>query len=45
MIIDLTGPIPQVLDACDHCRRVGRLFRLLGTRAALCAGCFGRQHG
>jgi hypothetical protein len=45
MIIDLTGPVPQLLEACDRCQLVERLFRLIGTKASLCAGCFAKQHG
>jgi hypothetical protein len=45
MIIDLTGPVPQLLEACDHCHAPKRLYRLIGTQDALCAGCFTTQHG
>ncbi|MCW2598392.1 MAG: hypothetical protein JWM02_221 [Frankiales bacterium] len=45
MTIDLTGPVPQVLEGCDHCSSVGRLYRLIGTQVALCRGCFAKQHG
>ena len=44
MIIDLTGSVPQVLEACDHCSLMGRLYRLIGTRASLCVGCFAHAH-
>ena len=45
MTIDLTGPVPQILSTCDHCGRLGRLYRLIGTNVSLCAACFGKQHG
>jgi len=45
MTIDLTGPVPQVLPTCDHCSRPDRLYRLIGTRLALCVACFAKQHG
>jgi hypothetical protein len=45
MIIDLTGPVPQVLEACDRCHALERLYRLIGTQASLCAACFATEHG
>ena len=45
MTIDLTGPVPLVLPTCDHCHRVSHLYRLIGTAASLCQGCFAKKHG
>ena len=45
MTIDLTGPVPHVEHACDHCGRAADLYRLIGTTVALCAACFARSHG
>ena len=45
MTIDLTGPEPQLLPTCDQCGRLSQLYRLIGTKVALCRGCFGKQHG
>ncbi len=45
MMIDLTGPVPQLLPTCDHCARVEHLFRLIGTATALCQACFAKKHG
>ncbi|MCU1594842.1 MAG: hypothetical protein JWO12_2234 [Frankiales bacterium] len=44
MTIDLTGPVPQVVQTCDHCARVDDLYRLIGTQAALCQECFAHNH-
>lgn len=44
MTIDLTGPVPHVVHACDHCGRAAELYRLIGTNVALCAACFSRNH-
>ena len=45
MTIDLTGPEPQLLPTCDQCGQLSQLYQLIGTKAALCRGCFGKQHG
>lgn len=44
MTIDLTGLVPALLQTCDHCARDEDLFRLVGTYAALCQGCFADKH-
>ena len=43
-VIDLTGAVPVVLDACEQCYRADELFRLIGTSTDLCASCFGAVH-
>jgi len=45
MTIDLTGPDPRVVHACDGCLRLAPLYRLIGTSTALCLACFARRHG
>jgi hypothetical protein len=45
MTIDLTGPAPHVVLACDGCLRLAPLYRLIGTTTALCAVCFAKRHG
>ena len=45
MTIDLTGPVPHIVPACDHCSQAVELYRLIGTSVALCASCFARTHG
>lgn len=43
-VIDLTGEVPLVRDACEHCYGTDELFRLIGTTSDLCASCFGAVH-
>ncbi len=44
MTIDLTGPEPHLLPTCDDCGLLSQLYRLIGTKVALCSGCFAKQH-
>jgi hypothetical protein len=45
MTIDLTGPVPHLVETCDSCRRLDPLYRLIGTSQALCRACFAERHG
>ncbi|MCW2542689.1 MAG: hypothetical protein JWM40_241 [Frankiales bacterium] len=45
MTIDLTGTVPQLIQACDCCRRDGEVYRLIATTDFLCERCFAMMHG
>ena len=45
MTIDLTGPVPQLIDSCDCCSRDDELFRLIDTSEFLCEQCFAMLYG
>jgi hypothetical protein len=45
MTIDLTAPVPHLVETCDCCAQVSYLYRLIGTTQALCHGCFAQRHG